>query len=86
MFTEEFQNNLRFLNMSRDVLAPQLMRMGPNRCYRVNLIHEDFSSQYETTTGAQKQELTARKTYAEEGKKAPHQLSAHRDVCLKWKG
>ncbi|KAM7342043.1 activating signal cointegrator 1 complex subunit 1 [Cochliomyia hominivorax] len=53
--------------MSREVLAPPLMRMGSNRCYRVNLIHEDFSSQY----GAAAMEVPQQgqsntKTYAEE--------------------
>ncbi|XP_067634175.1 activating signal cointegrator 1 complex subunit 1 [Eurosta solidaginis] len=31
--------------MSREVLAPPLLRMDNNRCYRVNLIHEDFGNQ-----------------------------------------
>ncbi|XP_011209777.2 activating signal cointegrator 1 complex subunit 1 [Bactrocera dorsalis] len=31
--------------MSREVLAPPLQRMDNNRCYRVNLIHEDFGNQ-----------------------------------------
>ncbi|CAD7013810.1 unnamed protein product [Ceratitis capitata] len=31
--------------MSREVLAPPLQRMGNNRCYRVNIIHEDFGNQ-----------------------------------------
>ncbi|XP_037806588.1 activating signal cointegrator 1 complex subunit 1 [Lucilia sericata] len=52
--------------MSREVLAPPLMRMGPNRCYRVNLIHEDFSSQYGASLGSQQQAQAASKTYAEE--------------------
>ncbi|XP_065367560.1 activating signal cointegrator 1 complex subunit 1 [Calliphora vicina] len=52
--------------MSREVLAPPLMRMGPNRCYRVNVIHEDFSSQYGAAMGAQQQGQATGKTYAEE--------------------
>ncbi|XP_017466735.1 PREDICTED: activating signal cointegrator 1 complex subunit 1 [Rhagoletis zephyria] len=31
--------------MSREILAPPLQRMDNNRCYRVNLIHEDFGNQ-----------------------------------------
>lgn len=31
--------------MSREVLAPPIQRMDNNRCYRVNLIHEDFGNQ-----------------------------------------
>lgn len=34
--------------MSREVLAPPLQRMDNNRCYRVNLIHADFSNQLAT--------------------------------------
>lgn len=49
--------------MSRDVLAPPLMRMGGNRCYRVNIIHEDFSSQ-QTAIAAQQKGQSA---YVEEG-------------------
>ncbi|XP_011196578.2 activating signal cointegrator 1 complex subunit 1 [Zeugodacus cucurbitae] len=32
--------------MSREILAPPLQRMDNNRCYRVNLIHEDFGNQF----------------------------------------
>lgn len=53
--------------MSREVLAPPLLRMGANRCYRVNLVHEDFSSQQATAMRAQKQGQAASSTvYAEE--------------------
>ena len=54
--------------MSREVLSPPQMRMGSNRCYRVNLIHEDFSSQCGTAMGSQNQSVTTNKAYAEDGK------------------
>lgn len=53
--------------MSREVLAPPLMRMEPNRCYRVNLIHDDFSAQHGGNMGAQQGQASST-TYAEEGK------------------
>lgn len=31
--------------MSRNILAPSLMPMGNNRCYRLNVIHDDFQDQ-----------------------------------------
>ncbi|XP_054740594.1 activating signal cointegrator 1 complex subunit 1 [Anastrepha obliqua] len=31
--------------MSREILAPPLQRLDNNRCYRINLIHEDFGNQ-----------------------------------------
>ncbi|XP_037950605.1 activating signal cointegrator 1 complex subunit 1 [Teleopsis dalmanni] len=43
--------------MSREVLSPPLQQMGPNRCYRVNLVHEDF--------GGNKTQQQATKEYVE---------------------
>ena len=54
--------------MSREVLSPPLMRIGSNRCYRVNLIHEDFSNQCDTAMASQKQAVTANSAYTEDGK------------------
>ncbi|XP_013108145.1 activating signal cointegrator 1 complex subunit 1 [Stomoxys calcitrans] len=49
--------------MSREVLAPPLLRMDNNRCYRVNLVHDDFSSQQ--AIAVQKKGQT-KKVYMEE--------------------
>lgn len=55
--------------MSREVLAPPLLRIGANRCYRVNLVHEDFNSQQAAAIRAQQHGQTTSSTvYAEEGK------------------
>ncbi|XP_075169269.1 activating signal cointegrator 1 complex subunit 1 [Haematobia irritans] len=51
--------------MSRDVLAPPLLRMGTNRCYRVNLVHDDFISQQQSAIVAQQKGQT-QKAYMEE--------------------
>lgn len=68
--------------MSREVLAPPLMRMGPNRCYRVNMIHEDFSGQYGAAMGAQQQGQATGKTYAEEGKYAVEMTKTGKEVVM----
>lgn len=52
--------------MSREVLAPPLLRMGSNRCYRVNLIHEDFQNSQQGAIAAQQKGETA-KPYMEDG-------------------
>ncbi|XP_005176525.1 activating signal cointegrator 1 complex subunit 1 [Musca domestica] len=51
--------------MSREVLAPPLLRMGSNRCYRVNLIHEDFQNSQQGAIAAQQKGETA-KPYMED--------------------
>ena len=40
--------------MSKDTLAPPLQRMSHNRCYRVNMVHEDFGSWAQARQNANK--------------------------------
>uniref|UniRef100_A0A1A9W9S1 K Homology domain-containing protein n=1 Tax=Glossina brevipalpis TaxID=37001 RepID=A0A1A9W9S1_9MUSC len=50
--------------MSRNVLAPPLLHMSNNRCYRVNEVHEDFSDQRQAAMKAHPQ--STRQAYDEQ--------------------
>lgn len=41
--------------MSRNILAPSLMPMGNNRCYRLNIINDDFQDQLPSQKRMRKQ-------------------------------
>lgn len=52
--------------MSRNILAPSLMQIGDDRCYRINRIHEDFQTQFAAANQQQNNQI--KQVYNETGR------------------